>query len=86
VAWDEARRDLVARLRALGVATLVRVVTDGDPDGDEGRPERRHEGRHGSAGAPRTAGGVWGAMSGPPILEDVHHLRAGHIAEGLAAL
>ena len=85
VAWDEARRDLVARMRALGVPTLVLVVTDGDPQADEGRPEGL-EGRPGSAGAPRAAGGAWGAMSGPPILEDVHHLRAGHIAEGLAAL
>src|SRR5205823_13518437 len=65
-----------------GVPTLALVVTDADPEGDEGRPE----GRHGSAGAPRAAGGVWGAMSGPPIWDNVHHLRVGHIAEVLAAL
>jgi hypothetical protein len=31
VAWDDARRDLVRRLRALGVPTLALVIEDGGP-------------------------------------------------------
>lgn len=36
LAWDDARRELVTRLRHLGVPLLVLVVTDGDGDLDPG--------------------------------------------------
>jgi uncharacterized protein (DUF58 family) len=36
MAWDDARRELVDRLRALGVPTLVLVVTEGQIDGPHG--------------------------------------------------
>ena len=35
VNWDDARRDLVARLRALGVPTLVLLVSDAAPESDD---------------------------------------------------
>ncbi len=36
LAWDDRRRELVARLRNLGVPLLVLVVVDGDPELDPG--------------------------------------------------
>ena len=56
LAWDDARRRLVAGVRSLGVPTLVMAVTE--------------------AGVTLEGDGF----------HDVHHLKAGAIAEGLAAL
>jgi hypothetical protein len=36
LAWDEARREMVTRLRKLGVPLLVLVLVDGDADLEPG--------------------------------------------------
>jgi uncharacterized protein (DUF58 family) len=45
LAWDAPRRDLVTRLRALGVPTLVLLVTDGPGDAEEPGVHRLEVGR-----------------------------------------
>jgi len=46
--------------------------------------EREVEGRHGSAGAPRSGERAWGAISGPPTNSDliVRTLRAAGVTHG----
>jgi uncharacterized protein (DUF58 family) len=72
LAWDEARQELVSRLRALAVPTLVLLVTA--PEAESTVPSR-HANR----------GGVGGGVSPPPTL-GVHRLEVGRVGEGLARL